>query len=305
MITILFITLYFIYLYAFGVNSRRLAADDEVPNEEQHKEYAKSVREKIKMIQNTPFQEMIIRARDGVKLYGRYYHRIDGAPLVLMFHGYRSSCLRDGMGAFRFTKECGYNILMVDQRAHRNSGGRTITFGAKERYDCLDWIEHMRATVGKDTKMILIGLSMGAATVLMAAGLELPENVKGIIADCGYSSPKEILQAVIRSMKLPVKPTYFLVRLSAKIFGRFDPDSVSAGEALAHAKVPVLFIHGEADNFVPCEMSKRNYEVCASEKEIFIVPGADHGMSYMTDTPGYVAKFKGFLQKHFEAQEQE
>lgn len=293
--------LYLIYRHAFGVNPRRLAADDEVPSAEKYAEYAKYVHDRIQVIQGIPFQEMRITARDGVKLYGRYYHRADGAPVVLMFHGYRSSCLRDGMGAFRFTEECGYNILMVDQRAHRSSGGRTITFGVKERYDCLDWIEHLRKTLGEDTKMILIGLSMGASTVLMAAGLDLPQNVKGIIADCGYSSPKEILQSVIRSMRMPVSLTYPLVRLSARIYGRFDPDSASVGEALAKAKVPVLLIHGEDDGFVPCEMSRKNYEACASEKEIFIVPGADHGMSYMTDTPGYVEKFKGFLQKHFEA----
>lgn len=291
--------LYWIYRYAFGADEKRLAADDEVPNEELYQDYAKEVRTKIQKIKEVPFREIRITARDGVSLYGRYYHRRDGAPLALMFHGYRSSCIRDAMGAFRFTEECGYNILMVDQRAHRNSGGKAITFGVKERHDCLDWIEHMKSICGEDTKMILIGLSMGASTVLMAAGLDLPENVKGVIADCGYSSPKEILQSVIKGMRLPVKLVYPLVRLSAKIYGGFDPDSISATEALVNAKVPILFIHGEADSFVPCEMSRENYEACASEKELFIVPGADHGMSYMTDTPGYVEHFKGFLQKKF------
>lgn len=295
--------LYCLYRHAFGVNPKRLAADDEVPNEEQYIEYAKDVRKKIALIQEAPFEERRIVAHDGVELYGRYYHRKDGAPVVLMFHGYRSSCLRDGMGAFRFTEECGYNILMVDQRAHRMSGGKTITFGVKERYDCLDWIQHIRETNGNDTKMILIGLSMGASTVLMASGLELPSNVVGVIADCGYSSPKEILQFVIKGMKLPVSLAYPLVRMSAKIYGRFDPDSASATEALKSAKVPILFIHGEADSFVPCEMSRKNYEVCASKKELFTVPGAEHGMSYMTDTPKYIEKFKGFLIKHFEEEE--
>ena len=291
--------LYSIYRYAFGKNEKRVAADDEVPNEELYPEYAKDVRVKIQKIKEEPFQELRITARDGVSLYGRYYHRKDGAPLVLMFHGYRSSCVRDAMGAFRFTRECGYNILMVDQRAHRNSGGKTITFGAKERYDCLDWILHMKNFCGEETKMILIGLSMGASTVLMAAGLDLPENVKGVIADCGFSSPKEILECAIKGMRLPVKLVYPLVRLSARLYGGFDPDSVSATEALGKAKVPILFIHGEADNFVPCDMSRKNYEACVSEKELFTVPGADHGMSYMTDTSGYVERFKGFLQKKF------
>ena len=301
MITIFLLILYLVYRHAFGVNPKRLAADDEVPESEKYVEYAKYVHDQIEMIRQVPYQEKRIKAHDGVELYGRYYHRADGAPVVLMFHGYRSSCLRDGMGAFRFTQECGYNILMVDQRAHRMSGGRTITFGIKEHYDCLEWIKHIKAEHGDDTKIILIGLSMGATTVLMAAGHELPDNVKGIIADCGYSSPKDILQSVIKDMKLPVKFTYFFVRLSAIIYGGFDPESFSAEEMLKNAKVPILFIHGEGDRYVPCEMSRKNYVACASEKELLLVPGADHGMSYMTDTPRYVEKFKGFLIEHFEA----
>ncbi len=292
--------LYMIYRHAFGVNSKRLAADDEVPEAEKYAEYAQYVHERIEEIKKTPFQEMRIKARDGVSLYGRYYHRKDGAPVILMFHGYRSSALRDAMGAIRFTEECGYNILVVDQRAHKNSGGKTITFGVKERYDCLDWMLHLRNTFGEDTRMFLIGLSMGASTVLMASGLDLPENVRGIIADCGYSSPKEILRHVIKGMKLPVGPVYSLVRLSAKIYGGFDPDETSAEEALAKAKVPVLLIHGEDDSFVPCSMSRKNHEACASEKELLIVPGADHGMSYMTDTKKYVETFVGFMKKYIE-----
>lgn len=293
--------LYNIYRYTFGANPKRLAADDEVPEAEKYVEYTKYVQKTIKEIQKVPFEEMRIQSRDGVELYGRYYHRKDGAPIILMFHGYRSSCLRDAMGAFRFTEECGYNILMVNQRAHRNSGGKTITFGVKERYDCLDWILHLRNTFGEDTKMFLIGLSMGASTVMMASGLDLPENVRGIIADCGYSSPKEILQSVIKDMKLPVGLAYFCVRLSARIYGKFDLHEVSAAEALAKTKIPVLFIHGEEDHYVPCEMSRKNYEACASEKELLIVPGADHGMSYMTDTEKYVETFVGFMKKYLEA----
>lgn len=293
--------LYMIYRHAFGANPKRLAADDEVPEAEKYVEYTKYVHNTIKEIKKVPFQEMRIRARDGVELYGRYYHRKNGAPIILMFHGYRSSCLRDAMGAFRFTEECGYNILMVDQRAHRNSGGKTITFGVKERYDCLDWILHLKETFGEDTKMFLIGLSMGASTVLMASGLDLPQNVCGIIADCGYSSPKEILQSVIKGMKLPVKLAYFFVRLSARIYGGFDLHAASATEAVAKSKVPILLIHGEEDSFVPCEMSRKNYEACASVKELLIVPGADHGMSYMTDTKRYVDTFVGFMKKYLEA----
>ena len=292
--------LYGIYKHAFASDPKRNAADDEVPEADKYVEYAKYVHERIEEIRKVPFEEMRIRARDGVSLYGRYYHRKDGAPIILMFHGYRSSCLRDAMGAFRFTEECEYNILMVDQRAHRKSGGKTITFGVKERFDCLDWIFHLRNTFGEDTKMFLIGLSMGASTVLMASGLDLPENVRGIIADCGYSSPKEILQSVIKGMKLSVGISYFLVKLSARLYGGFNLEEASATDAVAKTNVPILFIHGEDDTFVPCDMSRKNYAACASEKELLVVPGADHGMSYMTDTKKYVDTFVGFMKKQLE-----
>ena len=252
------------------------------------------------MIKETESEKWTITAHDGVKLVANYYHNADGAPVVIMFHGYRSSAVRDGMGAFKVCKEAGYNILMVDQRAHRESGGKCITFGVKERYDCVDWIYEVCKKCGKDVKIILIGLSMGASTVMMATGLDLPENVKGVIADCGYSAPKDILQAVIKMMKLPVRLAYPFVKLSAKIYGKFDLEGASATEALSKCKVPILFIHGEADELVPCDMSRANYEACASEKELFTVPDAGHGMSYLLDVDGYMAKFKGFLQKHFE-----
>ena len=187
--------------------------------------------------------------------------------------------------------------MVVYQRAHRESGGKTITFGVKERFDCLDWIAYVNERFGENTPILLMGLSMGAATVLMAAGLDLPSNVKGIMADCGFSSPKEILQEVIRKMKYPLRITYFFVRMSARIFGHFDPEEASAVEALKNAKVPVLIIHGDDDRFVPSRMSRDNYDACASAKEILIVPGAGHGLSYCVDAKAYEKAVQDFIDR--------
>lgn len=294
------IGLYCLYRYVFGVDAKRLAKDDEVPYGARYQKYQEWVTRNIREFKEAPFEEMQIIVRDGTKLKGRYFHMADGGPVILMFHGYRSSAYRDAMGAFKISKECGYNLLVVDQRAHHGSGGRTITFGVQERYDCLDWIAFVNERFGKETKIFLVGLSMGAATVLMAAGLDLPENVKGIMADCGYSTPRDILCSVIQSMKLPVKPVYFFIRLSAILFGGFDPDSASANEALKKCKIPVLFIHGEGDSLVPCEMGKANYEACIAEKEIFLVPKADHGMSYLHDAKKYMDVTKTFIRRSFE-----
>ena len=299
-VTLILVGLYFVYRYAFGSDPKRLAGDDEIPNVEIYRRYEKQVKDNIQVMRDTPFEKVTFVTKDKVRLVGRYYHNKDGAPLVLMFHGYRSSALRDAMGAFLFSKENGYNLLIVDQRAHRESGGRAITFGVKERLDCLEWVNYAVRRFGKDVKIMLIGLSMGAATVLMATELDLPNNVKGIMADCGYSTPKDILSSVIKKMQLPVEPVYWVVRMSAILYGRFDPEQASAKEALKKCKVPVLFIHGEADNLVPCKMSRENYKACASEKELFTVPDAEHGMSYLLAPEEYAKRVKNFMKKIFE-----
>lgn len=297
-IVVLFLTiLYFIYRYTFGVNSKRLIGDEEIPDWNVPPGLAEYVHNSIENMKKTPYQRVSITTKDRVKLYGSYYHMTDGAPVIICFHGYRSSALRDNMGAFKIGREKGYNILLVDQRAHRESSGKTITFGVKERFDCLEWIEYIISYSGKETEIFLAGLSMGAATVLMASGLDLPVNVKGIVADCAYSTPADILKVSIKMMKLPVKPVYWLLRLSAILFGGFDPQAASAKEALANCKIPVLFVHGEDDRMVPCKMCRENYEACTSEKELMIVPGADHGMSYALAGANYEQVLRKFLEK--------
>lgn len=133
----------------------------------------------------------------------------------------------------------GCNVLLVDERAHGKSGGRCLTLGIRERYDCRRWVDYVIGRAGPDAKIVLYGMSMGAAAVLMAAGPELPKNVAGIVADCGYSAPPAILKSVIRSAHLPVFPVYALLRLGCRLFGGFDPEEASAARghgALRHAR---------------------------------------------------------------------
>jgi fermentation-respiration switch protein FrsA (DUF1100 family) len=194
-------------------------------------------------------------------------------------------------------RELGHNTLLVDQRAHGKSGGKSITFGIKERYDCLDWINYVSDRFGPDTKIILSGLSMGGATVLMASELDLPKNVVGIMADCPYSSPKEIIKQECKKMKLPPNIAYPFVRLGAIIFGKFDPSASTAKDAVSKAKIPILIIHGENDDFVPCSMSRDIYNACVSDKTLVTIPKASHGISYIIDRPLYEKNVSEFLGK--------
>ena len=244
---------------------------------------------------NTPHEDFFITSFDGLTLHGKYYEFAPGAPMEIMFHGYRGTAERDLSGGVQRCFMLGRSCLIVDQRCSGQSGGHVISFGINEHRDCLAWVNHAVKRFGPDVKIILTGISMGAATVLMTADKNLPENVIGILADCGFTSPKAIIQKVIRQMGLPPKPCYPFVKLAAKVFGRFDLEEHSAIEAMKQAKVPVIFFHGEDDDFVPCDMSRENFEACTSRKRIVTVPGAGHGLSFPMDQQRYLREAAEFF----------
>ena len=130
---------------------------------------------------------------------------------------------------------------------------------------------------------------------MMATKYNLPKNVIGVIADCGYNSPKNIIKKVIKEMKLPPNIFYPLVSLSARIFGNFNLNELSPLKAVNKSKTPIIFFHGEADEFIPCTMSQELFNNCSSKKEIFIVPNADHGISYLIEPDKYVNYVKSFF----------
>ncbi len=242
-----------------------------------------------------PCEKMSIKSFDGLTLYAKYYEYTPGAPIELMFHGYRGHAERDLSGGVQRCFALGRSALIVDQRACGDSDGRVITFGIREHRDCLSWVEYAVNRFGPDCKIILTGISMGASTVLMAASRPLPPNVVGVLADCGFSTAKAIIQDVIRKMKLPPRLSYFFVRLGAMLYGGFDPESYSALEAAPHISVPVIFFHGLDDRFVPCSMSQENFDACTAKKRLVTVPGAGHGLSYLLDQEGYFQALREFF----------
>ena len=245
-------------------------------------------------LEREPYEPARILARDGVPLHARYYEFCAGAPTHILLHGYRGS-YQDMCGCFKIAKELGHNVLLVSQRAHGKSGGRVITFGVRERLDCVDWA---RFVAGKSPAALIIlwGISMGAATVLMASSLELPPQVAGIIADCPYTSATAIIRAVCRrNLGLPPALAMPFVRLSAALYGGFRLSDGDALAAVAQARVPILLIHGGIDALVPCSMSRELAAACASRATLVTVPAADHGIAYMTDPAAYTCAVKVFL----------
>lgn len=248
-----------------------------------------------KQLRQMPVEHFSIRSFDGLKLYGSFYEYAPGAVIELMFHGYRGTAHRDLCGGIHRAFSLGRSVFLVDQRTASRSEGRTITFGINEHKDCLAWIDLLISHFGPDVKIILTGISMGAATVVMASGCDLPDNVVGILADCGYSSPKQIIHKCGRDMKLEPKLVYPFIKLGAWIFGHFDPDTNSPVEAVKRCKKPIIFFHGESDGFVPCYMSQMVYDACNSPKRLVTVPGADHGLSFLVDPDGYLQNVAEFF----------
>ncbi|MBO5953765.1 MAG: alpha/beta hydrolase [Oscillospiraceae bacterium] len=267
---------------AFYQKKQKPASEDEIPipEGEIYEPYREKMENWTREVRAIPHEDVQIVAYDGLILTGKFYEYAPGAPIELMFHGYRGNAEKDLPGGVQRGFAMGRSVLLADQRCCGNSQGRVITFGIREHRDCLSWIEFMLQYFGPDVKIILTGISMGAATVLMAAGRELPENVIGVLADCGYSSPKAIIKKVIGQMGLPVELSYPFVKLGARIYGGFDLEAYSPLEAVKNCKVPVIFYHGEDDAFVPCDMSRQVYDACTSRKQIVTVPGAGHGLSY-------------------------
>ncbi len=244
-----------------------------------------------------PFEPVEIRSYDGLRLYGRYYETAPGAPLQIQFHGYRGIALRDFCGGALLARKLGHNLLLVDQRAHGRSGGHTICFGIKEQRDCQSWVAYAARRFGENTPIFLVGVSMGAATVLMAAALPLAGRVVGVLADSPYTAPRAIIQSVCAhrfSRRLAPAATA-AVGWAARLFGRFSIDAASPLQAVAAARVPVLLLHGEDDRFVPCEMSRELYAACTAQKRLVTFAGAGHGLGYLADPAGYEAAVGDFI----------
>ena len=271
--------------------------DNSLPHGKGYDDYHDTITKCVTEVLEVPYEEVQVLSHDGLVLSGKYYHLKDDAPIIMFFHGYRCSAIRDGNGIFLYTRKLGFNVFLADQRAHGKSQGKTITFGVKERYDVRSWVNYFTKRFGEQQKIYLSGLSMGGATVLMASNIGLPENVIGILADCPYSSPKAILCKVIKQLGFPVKITYALAKLSAKWLGKFDMEESSAIQAIRESEIPTLIMHGNADDFVPCSMSMDCQLAGEEHVQLVLIKDAAHGMSHCVDTPSYEKAAYAFFEQ--------
>ncbi|MBQ8360131.1 MAG: alpha/beta hydrolase [Oscillospiraceae bacterium] len=245
-------------------------------------------------------EDVYMTSKDGLRLHAYWIPAQNPRGTILLAHGYRSTMLVDFGLAYAFYHALGMNILVPHQRAHGESEGRYITFGVKESDDFLRWIHYHNETFGK-YQMILSGMSMGASTVLYLADRNLPENVKCIIADCGFTSPKAILDKVFREVThLPSGPSLWAADLFARVLAGFRLEEKDTRQVLKNARLPVLMVHGLSDDFVPSSMTQQGYDACGGHKEILMVEGAGHGVSFLVDKQTYTKRIITFLEKYLE-----
>lgn len=292
---LILLTVYICFRMAFYADRKAKKNEEEypIPEGKIYEPYRQQMVQWMKECRALPQEEIHITSFDGLNLYGKYFEYDPEAPMELMFHGYRGSAERDLCGGVQRCFALGRNVLIVDQRTSGKSEGNVISFGINESRDCMSWLDYV-VERWPERKIILTGISMGASTVMIAAGMDLPENVAFVLADCGFTSAKAIIKIVIRMMKLPEHLAYPFVKWAAKIFGHFKLEETSSIEAMTKSKVPVIFFHGEDDDFVPCRMSVENYNACVTKKKLVTIPGAGHGLSYIVEPERYLKELADF-----------
>ena len=242
-------------------------------------------------------EDIYMVAPDGVRLHALWIPAPNAKATVVVAHGYHSCGLLDFSVALEMYHREGFHILMPSQRAHGASEGKYITFGVKESQDFLHWIRLHNARFG-EYPIICSGLSMGASTLMFLAGLDIPDNVRGFIADCGFTSPKEIIAEVFRcNTHLPAWPFMWATELFARIFGKFSLSDMHTTKTLANNHRPILMVHGLADSFVPAEMTQRSFAACGGDKQLLLVEDATHAMSFLVAREAYLNKREVLLEK--------
>lgn len=247
----------------------------------------------VQRLLDIPYEDAYITSFDKVKLHARVYKQ-DSDTVVIMCHGYRGTPCRDFSGGAYDMIQAGYNVVLISERGHYMSKGHSITFGVREKKDVGCWIKYVKKTFTEAKRIVLVGISMGGATVLLASDL-LSEKDR-VIADCPYSTPKEVISNTLKmTLKMNPKIFYPIANLSSIIYGHTNLSKDDANEHVKRSKAKILIIHGEDDTLVPYQFSKRVADDNKDKVRYELFPGAEHGISYLIDKDRYQRSITEFL----------
>lgn len=249
--------------------------------------YSDEIKKGQEILKKREKSEISIKSDDGLTLHGIFVKGDEQSRTIICVHGYHGSPVHDFSIATEALLKCG-NLLFIDQRSHGKSEGKYITFGVRECRDCKAWADFISDKMGEDHPIYLDGVSMGGTTVLMASALDLPKNVKGIIADCSFTSPYEIVSCIAcRIFKREPRLLIASVDLYCRVFAGFSLSENSTVRAMEKNHLPILFAHGTGDSLVPHSMTQAAYDACTSSKNLILAKDAEHGLSYVIDTERY------------------
>lgn len=250
--------------------------------------YVPGIRASKEWLAQKEQEDVYITSEDGLRLHGTFFPCEGSNKAVICFHGYTSEGLNDFSSIAKFYMEQGFNLMVVDERAHGKSEGTYIGFGCLDRRDGALWTEYVVNRLGEDCRIMLHGISMGGATVLMSTGLDLPTQVKAVVSDCAFTSAWEVFSHVLKTMyHIPAFPMMQIADRMARQEAGYGLDECNAREEVKKSSVPILFIHGDADTFVPCSMVYELYEACQTPKELLVIKGASHAEAYYKEPDSY------------------
>lgn len=260
--------------------------------------YMDRIKELRETVEAQPHEDVYIQSEDGLKLHGTWFKREGSNKVLIGFHGYTGRGMKDLIGVSNYYLSRNYNVLLVDERAHGDSEGDYVGFGCLDRMDALKWMEYATKRLGEVCEIYLHGVSMGGATILMTNGLQLPKQVKAMVSDCAFTSAWEVFAHVLKNMyHIPPVPILKASDRMVKEKAGYSLTQCDAAKEVQKAKVPILFIHGNADTFVPCSMCYEVYNNCASDRDIMIVDGAGHAECFYKEQEKYEAKLDEFYNR--------
>ena len=292
-LVVLLLAIILLYINIFYSPLKGQINDFNLQGSRQFAGYEDELKALIIILMERPYEDIYVNSFDKLKLHARLFENKGSNRVAILCHGYRGTAYRDFCGGANEAIELGYNVILIDERAHGSSQGHSITFGIREVKDLLSWVEYARNRFGQNIELALIGISMGGATVLMAAD-KVGENVK-IIADSPYSSPKILLKETIRSIHLPIFIFYPMLYITSILFAHTNLDKLSAYSSIEKTNNKVLIIHGNKDSVVNYKLSEKLYQTYPDKIQYELFDGADHGVSYLADKKRYQKIIRDFL----------
>lgn len=296
-LVVFFLASLIVFLIIFYSPMKNQNDDFVFPKALHIKEMPEEIKGAIKELNHINFENVVVEAKDKVILHAQMYVQDFSKPVIILFHGYRGTPFRDFNEQILYLMKRGYNLLIVNQRAHLNSNTHITTLGIKEKYDGMLWVDFALNYFGKNCKMILFGLSMGASTVLFMTTIGIPKNVVGIIADSPYLSFEEIIKYTSKTRHFPPRIIYLLALVGAYLFGHFRLNDVNVPKALQTTETNILILHGLSDRIVPAYMTESLSKISNKKIKRVTFEGAEHCSAFFTNKQKYNEELEVFLHK--------